>query len=71
MSTESEVPILVVRKFNDQAAAMAYTEGASKNPKDFIKGSYQMFAITQDNYRELLRQKSVDAYQKFYSFYYK
>ncbi|MBL7815530.1 MAG: tetratricopeptide repeat protein [Saprospiraceae bacterium] len=65
-STESETPVLVVRKFKDKTAALKYTEGVSKNGQDFLKGVYEVFAISQDNYREVIRQRGIDAYRKFY-----
>lgn len=65
-STESETPVLVVRKFKDKAVALKYTEGVAKNGQDYLKGVYEVFAISQDNYREVIRQKGVDAYRKFY-----
>ena len=65
-STESETPVVVVRKFRDKATALKYTEGVAKNGQDFLKGVYEVFGISQDNYREVIRQKSIDAYRKFY-----
>lgn len=67
LSTESEIPILVVRRLKDKAAAMTYTEGIGKNANDFIKGTaFEVFAVTQDNYREILRLKSTAEYKEFY-----
>ena len=70
-STESETPVLVVRKFKDKVTALKYTEGVAKNGQDYLKGVYEVFAISQDNYREVIRQKGVEAYRKFYDQYYK
>ena len=70
-STESETPVLVVRKFKDKETAVKYTEGVSKNGQDYLKGVYEVFAISQDNYREVIRQRGVDAYRKFYDQYYR
>lgn len=71
LNTEDEVPMIVVRRFKDKVAAQVYTEGVAKNNKEFLKIKNQVFAITQDNYRELLRQKSIDAYSRFYAKNYK
>ena len=65
-STEAETPVLVIRKFKDKAAALKYTEGVARNTGEFLKGVYEAFAVSQDNYREILRQKNVDAYRRFY-----
>ncbi len=70
-STESETPALVVRKFKDKATALKYTEGVAKNGQDYLKGVYEVFAISQDNYREVIRQRGVEAYRKFYDQYYR
>ena len=66
LSTETEIGVLVVRKFKDKPTALIYTEGVEKNKKDFLKGEYSVFAVSQDNYREILRQKVVEHYQRFY-----
>lgn len=66
LSTETEIGVLVVRKFKDKTTALVYTEGVEKNKRDFLKGEYSLFAVSQDNYREILRQKTVEHYQRFY-----
>ena len=66
LSTETEIGVLVVRKFRDKPTALVYTEGVEKNKKDFLKGEYSVFAVSQDNYREILRQKVIEHYQRFY-----
>ena len=71
LSTETEIGVLVVRKFKDKASSLVYTEGVEKNKKDFLKGEYEVFAVSQDNYREILRQKVTEHYQKFYNKNYK
>jgi hypothetical protein len=71
LSTETEIGVLVVRKFKDKATSLIFTEGVEKNKKDFLKGEYEVFAVSQDNYREILRQKVVDNYRKFYNVNYK
>jgi tetratricopeptide (TPR) repeat protein len=71
LSTETEIGVLVVRKFRDKPTSLIYTEGVEKNKKDFLKGEYEIFAVSQDNYREVLRQKTVEHYQRFYNKNYK
>ncbi len=67
LSTETEVPVIVVRKFKDRATAVAYTKNTEDVKSDFATNmKHETFAVTQDNYREILRQKSVDAYKVFY-----
>ena len=72
LNTETEVQAIVLRKFKDKAAALNYTEGVAKNASDFIKGTkYEVFGVTQDNYREILKQRSVESYRVFYEKNYK
>jgi hypothetical protein len=71
LSTETEIGVLVVRKFKDKASSLVYTEGSEKNKKDFLKGEYEVFSVSQDNYREILRQKVIEHYRKFYNKNYK
>ncbi|MEL7426641.1 MAG: hypothetical protein AAFN81_26850, partial [Bacteroidota bacterium] len=65
----NDVPVLVLRRFKDKAAAMSYYNGVEKNAGDFINANdvdFQMFPITQSNYREVLRNRSVDGYDVFF-----
>ncbi len=71
LSTETEIGVLVVRKFKDKTTSLVYTEGVEKNKKDFLKGEYEVFSVSQDNYREILRQKVLEYYRKFYNKNYK
>lgn len=69
LGQSNDVPVLVLRRFKDKAAAMAYYDGVQKNAQDFINPgevSFQMFPITQSNYREVLRNRSVDGYGAFF-----
>lgn len=65
---ETRVPILVVRRFKNKAEAMAYYQGVQRNKKDFVDPSisYELFAVSQTNYREVLRSKSVEGYREFF-----
>lgn len=70
LGQSNDVPVLVLRRFKDKAAAMAYYDGVEKNADDFINPgevSFQMFPITQSNYREVLRNRSVDGYDAFFN----
>jgi tetratricopeptide (TPR) repeat protein len=63
---EAGNPVLVIRKFRDKEASLKYTEGVSRNKGDYLQGVYEVFSVSQDNYRELIRQKGVEAYRTFY-----
>ncbi|MCO6478746.1 MAG: tetratricopeptide repeat protein [Phaeodactylibacter sp.] len=69
---ESRLPILVMRRFKDKADAMKYYTGIQKNSADFIPQSepHEVFPVTQNNYREILKEKSVDGYRAFFELNY-
>lgn len=70
---DSRVPILVLRRFKDKNEAMAYYKGVEKKRAEFIKETgvdYELFPLTQDNYREVLKERSLDTYRLFFQQYY-
>lgn len=69
----NRTPVLVMRRFKNQADAMTYYEGVRKNKKDFIdeKVGYELMAISQNNYRQLLGTKDVTAYKEFFDLNYR
>lgn len=60
--------IILVRSFKDGTAAMKYLDGISKNQNEFVPTgtNYDIFAVTQQNYREIVAQKSVESYRPFF-----
>lgn len=62
------LPILVLRRYKDKAEAMKYYTGIQKNSGDFIPANvgYEVFPVTQNNYREILKEKSVENYRAFF-----
>lgn len=66
---ESRRPIIVVRRFKDKFAAMQYYQGVDRNRAAFLKDpdvDFQIVAVSQNNYRQILRSKSLDGYQSFF-----
>ncbi len=66
---ENKMPLIAIRRYKDKAEAMDYYNGILKNKKDFLdetKFQYEVFAIGQDNYRELLKAKNVEEYRTFF-----
>ncbi|MDX1666942.1 MAG: tetratricopeptide repeat protein, partial [Saprospiraceae bacterium] len=65
---ESRLPVIVVRRFNDKAEAMTYYRGVMQNRNDFLDRSvnYDIFAISQENYRQVLRSRSLNGYEQFF-----
>lgn len=60
--------VILLRKFETAESAMKYYNQVAKNPDDFLnkKYNYEIFAISQKNYREVIKQKSVKNYKSFF-----
>ncbi|RMG84691.1 MAG: hypothetical protein D6714_07355 [Bacteroidetes bacterium] len=64
---ENKIPIIVIRRFKDMNKAMDYFDSVQKNADDFLPGmKYRIFPVTQNNYRQILRSKSLEGYQAFF-----
>ncbi len=61
-------PIIVIRKFKNQAEAITYLKAADNAGDDFLtqKIEYKVYPLSQSNYREVLRNKSFDGYNTFF-----
>ena len=68
-NADDRIPMLIVRRFKDRAEAMKYHDGVQQNSGEFIEGNtnYDIFAISLNNYREILRSKSIESYKTFFS----
>ena len=68
LGSDTSLPILVIRRFKDKDTAMRYYNGILQNDQDFFASSvsYEMFAVSQSNYRQILKQKSVESYRPFF-----
>jgi hypothetical protein len=65
----NDQPVLVLRRFKDKAESMRYIIGTEKNAAEFITGSengFTVLAISQNNYRNLLKDKRTEVYQEFF-----
>lgn len=74
LGAKNDIPVLVLRRFKDKNTAMAYYQGTATNADDFIDKDatpYQLFPISQSNYREVLRNRNVDGYDAFFEANYK
>lgn len=66
---KDRVPLLVLRRFKDSKTAMDYYNGVQLNEKDFVDGKkmpYEVLPITQNNYRQVLKDKTVENYRIFF-----
>lgn len=65
--------LILERSFTTKEKAMKYYDSAIRNPKDFLPSNaiYQVYAISQKNYREVIKARSLDAYKAFFEENYK
>ncbi|MCB0676109.1 MAG: tetratricopeptide repeat protein, partial [Saprospiraceae bacterium] len=72
-SAEDRLPVIVIRKYDDKDAVMRYYDGVMKNRASFLPAntSFELYPISQDNYRQILKAKSIDGYPEFFDFNYK
>lgn len=68
LDTESNQPLILIRKFDNKQSVMKYYNGIQRKPKEFITGfdNWEVYAITQNNYREVLRIKTLSEYKSFF-----
>lgn len=60
--------LVILRRFENKAAAMKYYDGVMKNRVQFMDANvnYQLLPISMDNYRSVLRDKTLDGYAEFF-----
>ncbi|MEM9920452.1 MAG: tetratricopeptide repeat protein [Bacteroidota bacterium] len=68
LGSDTSTPILVIRRFKGKSKAMAYYDGIKKNERDFLPvgAKYEIYPVTQYNYRQILKAKSMDGYDTFF-----
>jgi tetratricopeptide (TPR) repeat protein len=66
---ESEIPLIVIRKFENREKSLGFFADIRRHEDDFIpkNTSYEAFPITQNNYKELLKSKDVNTYRTFFN----
>ena len=71
LGTDTQTPIIVLRKFDNREQAMRYLNEV-ETKKDFLgetaKKQYnkEFYVITQENYRRVLKNKTLDGYRDFF-----
>jgi tetratricopeptide (TPR) repeat protein len=60
--------LILIRSFTTKEKAMSYYETAVRNPHDFLPKNaiFQVYPITQKNYREVIKARSLDSYKEFF-----
>ncbi len=68
LGVESKTPSLVIRRFKNKEIAMSYFEGIKLNGASYLPEGieYEVFPITQYNYRQVLKNKEIDSYREFF-----
>ncbi len=69
LTSDTSTPILVIRRFKNKGLAMDYYNGVLKNSQDYLPESaeYEIYPITQYNYRQVLKSKDLEPYKKFFA----
>jgi outer membrane protein assembly factor BamD (BamD/ComL family) len=72
LSNADESNIILVRKFSNREDAMNYYKKVSEIPTEFVSEDieYETFVVTQKNYREIIKQRSVNSYRIFFESHY-
>ena len=60
--------LILVRSFTTKDKAMKYFETAKRNPKDFLPANavFEVYPITQKNYREVIKARTLTTYKEFF-----
>lgn len=64
-----DVPLMVIRKFDNAAKAMEFYRLTQKYPDQFIGKAgvpVRVYPVTQQNYRVVLKNRSLDAYDAYF-----
>ncbi len=67
-------PLIVIRRFKDKASSMLYYDGVQNNLTEFMSEDdgipFDVFAVSLNNYRQILRSRSIAGYREFFDAYY-
>lgn len=66
----NSVPLLVLRRFKGKSEAMEYFDGVQRNSADFIDPAtvpFDLYAVSQSNYRTIIKARSVEGYDAFFA----
>jgi len=65
----NKTPVLVIRRIKSGELAMKYVDNAIEREKEFLNAGvfdYDIYAISQSNYREVLKARSVEGYKEWF-----
>jgi len=60
--------LVLIRKYSNESKAMDYWKTIQKNETKFITTgvNFEVYPVTQNNYREIIKQKSINAYRAYF-----
>lgn len=70
LGQENDVPVLVMRRFQNGEAAMEYIATTRQNSEEWLDADllgFNMYAVSQSNYREILGARSIAGYPQFFN----
>ena len=65
----NKTPVLVIRRVKSGELAMKYVNNAIEREKEFLNAGqfdYDVYAVSQSNYREVLKARSVEGYREWF-----
>jgi len=73
LDTDRGIPIILIRSFNNKTQSMRYLTDAKSLEEEFLPAGaqYEIYPITQRNYREVLRERNTQSYRLFFEKHYK
>lgn len=73
LNTEEKVQVLLIRTFENKSEALNYIAGVDEKTDRFLdvnQVEFDIFAASQGNYREIMKQKTMQNYEAFYDLHY-
>lgn len=69
LNKDNNVQTVLLRKFKNKDDAMKYYKEITRQKKEFMepKVNYEVFPITQQNFREIMKKKSIKEYEVFFN----
>jgi len=74
LNPEKKSQIILIRSFENKAKAQDFLDISGRNLKDHLdpdKYQYDVFSVTTNNYREIMKQKTTKNYESFYDIHYR
>lgn len=66
LSLDDKKQLILIRSFQNKSEALDYTDNHNK----LTEVNHDVFAVTQYNYKELVKQRSTKNYEDFYDIHY-